>query len=103
MASKVLPTFYSPVGFQKLTVSSSPVGFTLPVVTPTIRAIQMTVENYNIRYTVNGTTVTTTTGHLLYDGDVLELTNVESIKNFSAIAASSDAVVQITYYAGGGP
>lgn len=103
MASKVLPLFYSPVGFQKLTVSSSAVGFTKPTVTVTIRAIQMTVETNNIRYRMDGPNPDASTGHLLYDGDVLEITNVESINNFAAIATGSDATVQITYFAGGGP
>lgn len=103
MSTKVLPLFYSPLGFQKLTVSSSPVGFTFPSVTPTIRAITVTVETNSIRYRLDGSDPDTSTGHLLYDGDVLDITNVNSLKNFKAIAVTSDATIQITYYGGGGP
>lgn len=103
MSTKVLPLFYSPLGFQKLTVSSSAVGFTKPSVVPTIRAVTVTVETNSIRYRIDGTDPDSSTGHLLYDGDVLELTNVNSINSFRAIATGSDATVQITYYGGGGP
>lgn len=103
MSTKVLPLFYSPLGFQKLTVSSSPVGFTLPAVTPTVRAVTVTVETNSIRYRLDGTDPTTTTGHLLYDGDVLDITNVNSILSFKAIAVGADGTIQITYFGGGGP
>lgn len=103
MPTKVLPLFYSPLGFQKLTVSSSAVGFTLPSVVPTIRAVTVTVETNSIRYRLDGSDPTATDGHLLYDGDVLDITNVNSILAFKAIAVGSDAAIQITYYGGGGP
>ena len=103
MQTKVLPLFYSPLGFQKLTVSSSAVGFTLPSVVPTIRAVTVTVETNSIRYRLDGTDPDTSTGHLLYDGDVFDITNVNSILAFKAIAVSSDATIQITYFGGGGP
>jgi hypothetical protein len=100
---KVLPLFYSPLGFQKLTISTSAVGFTKPAVTPTVRAVTVTVETNNIRYRIDGSDPDATTGHLLYDGDVLDITNVNSINSFKAIAVGSDATIHITYYGGGGP
>ena len=103
MSVKVLPLFYSPLGFQKLTVSSSAVGPTKPTVTPTVRAITVTVETNSIRYRIDGSDPTTTDGHLLYDGDVLDITNVNSVNSLKMIAAGSDATVQITFYGGGGP
>lgn len=107
MALKVLPHFYSPVGFQKLTVSSSAVGFTLPSVGVTIRAVIFSMEGTattdTIRIKVDGNDPTSTDGLLIYDGDVVEITNVNMVNNFKGIARAGDCVLQIHYFAGGGP
>lgn len=100
MTTRVLPSYYSPTDFQKLTVSSSPVGFTLPA-TPQTRAVIFTVENNPIRMKVDTGTVSATDGLLLYVGDEVELTNVEMINNCRLIAQSSDGLVQIQYFGGG--
>ncbi len=97
---RAFPTFYSPLGFQKLTVSSSAVGFTFPSVSIPIRAVHLTVENADARYKVDGNSPTSTDGERLYDGDAVELTNVDMIKNFKAIAVSTDALFQIHYFGG---
>lgn len=101
MTTRVLPSYYSPTGFQKLTVSSSAVGFTLPTSVPQTRAVIFTVENNPIRMKVNGDDPTTTDGILLYVGDEIELTNVDMINNCRLIAQSSDGLVQIHYFGGG--
>jgi hypothetical protein len=100
MTTRVLPSYYSPTGFQKLTVSSSAVGFTLPSA-PQTRAVIFTVENNPIRMKVDTGTVSATDGLLLYVGDEVELTNVEMINNCRLIAQSSDGLVQIQYFGGG--
>lgn len=102
MASvRAFPAYYSPLGFQKLTVSSSSVGFTLPTQPPHVRAVLFTVESANVRMKVSGAVATTTDGLLLKDGDIVELLNTEMIKNCQLIAVSSDATVQIEYFGGG--
>jgi len=76
-----------------------------------VRAI-ITVEDVDhtvaapmgIRYTVDGTTPTTTAttgiGHLAVNGDVIELESYEAIANFKAInnVASNGVFIQVTYY-----
>ena len=99
MGNRSFPTYYSPIGFQKLTVDTA-VGLTLPA-TPQVRGVQLTVENYNIRYRIDGSDPDSTTGHLLYPTDVLELLNVDAIGNLRVIKVTSAAVVQITYFGGG--
>lgn len=101
MTMRVLPSYYSPTGFQKLTVSSSAVGFTLPANVPQVRAVIFTVENNPIRMKVDGGDPTTTDGILLYIGDEVELTNVTMINNCKLIAQSSDGLVQIQFFGGG--
>ena len=101
MRVRALPVYYSPTGFQKLTVSSSSVGFTLPTTLQT-RAVIFTVEDAQCRMKVDGNAPTTTDGILLYVGDVVELTNVDMINNFRAIrTTSTDATFQIHYFGGG--
>lgn len=104
MTQRVIPTYYSPVagsaGFQKLTVSTSAVGFTLPS-DVIVRSVIFTVETNPIRMKVNGENPTSTDGILLYVGDEVELTNTEMITNCKLIAQSSDGIVQIHYFAGG--
>lgn len=100
MTTRVLPSYYSPTGFQKLTVSSSAVGFTLPTTVQT-RAVIFTVETNQIRMKVDGNDPNATDGILLYVGDEVELTNVQMINNCKLIATGSDGLVQIHYFGGG--
>jgi hypothetical protein len=66
---------------------------------PTRSAIFATisVESNSIRYTLDGTTPTTSVGHRLDAGDVLFLSSFDDIKNFQAIRISADAELQVTY------
>jgi len=100
MTVRTLPSYYSPTGFQKLTVSSSSVGLTIPVA-PQCRAVIFTVESNQIRMRVDGSAVTATDGILLYVGDVVEVLNVDMINNCRLIAVGSDATIQIHYFGGG--
>ena len=102
---RVLPAYYSPIGKQALTVSSSAVGFTLPA-TPQVRAVLLTVE-YTVastdylRYWATGDAPTASDGQALYHGDILEITNVDMINNFQAIAVGNDMKLMIQYFGGG--
>ena len=101
MTIKILPSYYSPIGFQKLTVTSSEaVGFTLPS-SPDTRAIVFSVEGGTIRMKVDGNDPTTTEGMALYDGDVVELTNANMILNCKLISVSADVTVQAHFFGGG--
>lgn len=98
---RTFPTFYSSIGFQKLTVPVGAVGFTLPTQPPIIRSVILSVETNSIRFRVDGTDPDATTGIKLNDGDLLELDNTEMIKNFKAIRITNDAIIQIHYFGGG--
>lgn len=100
MKVRALPAFYSPTGFQKLTVSNTAVGFTIPTTVQT-RAVMFTVETDQIRFRVDGTAPDSATGILLEAGDLVEMTNVDMITNFKAIRVTSDATLQIHYFGGG--
>ena len=105
MQVRALPTYYSPIGKQILTVSSSAVGFTLPSA-PQCRAVFFAVEYVTastdtLRFWVNGDTPTTTEGVLLYNGDTVEITNVDMINNFKIIRVTNDMTLMITYFGGG--
>ena len=102
---RVLPLGYAPIGKQALTVSSSAVGFTVPT-SEQVRSALVTVEYVTtstdtVRYWVTGDTPTTSDGHLLYNGDILELSNVTAITNFRVIATGNDMKLQIEYFGGG--
>lgn len=107
MKVRSLPIFYSPVGFQKLAVSSTAVGFTLPVTahntsnTDWTRAAIFTVETAQVRFRVDGTDPDSTTGILLKPGDLVQITNTDMLAHFKVIRVSADATLQIHYFGGG--
>lgn len=83
---------WSYLGFQQLTVDSTSggVGFTSSTINaggahPAATQAQCRLETAEIRYTINGTTVTTAVGTLLEVGDVLVLTGNDVLNNFRAI------------------
>lgn len=83
--------------FETLTVSSSVVTLTAATYGTMNRAF-ITCGAANIRFTVNGTTPTTTVGHILYDSDELKLTSAREIINFQAIRDdSTDASLACSY------
>ena len=99
-AVRAFPTFYSAFGHQKLTVGATAVGFTVPA-GPQVRSVILSCETNSIRFWVDGTDPDSSTGIKLNDGDLLELDNVDNIKNFKAIRISADATLQIEYFGGG--
>lgn len=58
----------------------------------------ITVEDYNLRYTVGNTTPTITLGHLTKPGDVIYLECLQSIKTFKFInaGAGEDTKIMVT-------
>ena len=60
---------------------------------------QITVETAQLRYTVEGTTATTSIGHIGDIGDVIEVWGGSDMDNFSAIrTGSTSASLQVTYF-----
>ena len=84
------------IGHDTLTVSSSAVGLA-NIPTNAIGAM-ITVEDADIRYWIDGSDPTTAEGHLAYKDDVIKLSHPDQVAKFRALAVSSDAKLQITYY-----
>lgn len=77
------------VAFEQITVAATAIGFTTTKITPAGRP-QATValcrvETAEIRYTVDGTTPTTTVGTLLEIGDTLTVNGHDVLVSFRAI------------------
>ena len=72
-------------------------GFTLAKYGTNVYAF-ITVETAQIRFTLDGTAPTTTVGHLLNAGDVLELDSNADIVSFRAIrTGATSATIHVTY------
>ncbi len=92
--------------FEKITVSSTAVGFTASKITInqeggfTKRAVKafVTVETNSVRIRMDGTDPTTALGHLLTAGDGLLITGEQNISRARFIAAASDGAVHVTFY-----
>ena len=88
-------------GFEKITVSTAEKNLT-PTADATLAVL--TVETSDIRWRVDGTSVTDTIGHLLAAGSSMVICGEQSLARFSTMrdpAASADAVISITYYKAG--
>jgi hypothetical protein len=59
----------------------------------------VTVETNSIRWTVDGTTPSTTVGHLAAAGDVIDLEGFDAIRKFQFTRASADGAIHVTYFA----
>lgn len=93
----------TPTGSQSLTVSTASVGLTIPNSAGLAKsmAAYLTVEGGPIRFWVDGTAPTNATGHLLNDGDQLELTDRDELSKFRAIrdaSAGANATVRATFF-----
>lgn len=100
MAWRVVPSYYSPTGFQRLPVSGTVVSLTLPTEPPVTRAVLIQAETDMIRFRLDGGDPDGTNGQILMVADNLELTNRQMISNFRAIKVTNDAVLQIFYFGG---
>lgn len=101
--------YTSPFGHEKLTVSTTALGFTaaeLRVTTAgasTDVAVEALVstEDAPIRFTLDGTTPVdaTDTGHVLASGDSMILYGEDALRKFRAVrSGGTDAVVNVTYF-----
>ena len=102
-------------GFEQITVAGTAIGFTtaqLVVVsttnageggtsytsTKTAFEAYITNETNEIRWTCDGTTPTSTVGHVLAAGSGLMLTGYQNLKNFRAIRTGSSATLSVTFF-----
>lgn len=88
---------------ESITVSSTAIGFTAANLTKALTLYQrgcsdvlVTVETNPIRFTVDGTTPTSTVGHLLNAGDIYTCDGADAAA-FLAIRTGSDATIKCTY------
>ena len=77
--------------FEELTVSNSVITLTSATYGTLNRAL-ITIADANMRFKVDGGTVSSTEGHILYDGDELKLTSAEELAGFQAIRDDSTDV-----------
>ena len=61
--------------------------------------VLVSAETAEMRYTVDGTTVTSTVGHLLSIGDVVVIAGLSNIDNFRAIrTGGSSGALKVTFF-----
>lgn len=91
------PTGSNAKGHETLTVSSASAGgfLTIPA---GARQAYISCETAQIRFWVDGTLPTSTTGHVINIGDSFRLDSAGQIANFKAIGISASATLQITYF-----
>jgi len=57
----------------------------------------ISVEGDQIRFTLDGTTPSTTVGHRMNVDDTLTLESEDDIRNFKAFRITTDATINVTY------
>ncbi|MEA2066229.1 MAG: hypothetical protein U9O65_03910 [Thermotogota bacterium] len=91
-------------GYEVITVNTA-VGFTSTEIRPTsgffkgmtCQAVFCTLETDDIRFTLDGTTPSSTVGHLLKSGESLTIANANDIANFKCIKVTTNASLKVTY------
>jgi len=104
---RVFPISGVAATFETLSSLTTAKGFTSTKISPTsgnfsgckARAAIISVETGGIRFTIDGTTPTTTVGHILPAGASYEIDGELNIANFKCInsEAGNGAVVQCTF------
>jgi len=93
-----------PIAFESLTIDNTVGGVPL---TPSIYGdavcAKFSIETAAIRIRVDGGAPTSSSGHLLEVGDIVELVNAAEIANFRAIRTdSTSATIMVTYFKSSG-
>ena len=93
LGKQLVPTLY-----KSLTVTGT--AKSLPDIPEDAVAAHITVETgVTLRYTLDGTTATTTVGHLLANSQILEIVGTASLSKFSIIEVTGGtSSIKITYY-----
>lgn len=83
--------------YESVTVTDTAGGLTSATYTTAISAL-ITVETANVRYRADGTNPTSSEGHLLRVGDILELESPDEIQRIRFIRTSgTSSVIKVTY------
>jgi len=99
----VIAGIYKPYAYEAITVADTAIGLTsakyMNSNTTEVRAsrVMITVETAQVRYTYDGTTPTSSVGHILNVNDVLTLVGDDAIKNFKAIRVSASGALKATF------
>lgn len=93
LGKQLVPTVY-----KSLTVNGT--AASLPDIPEGAVAAHITVETgVTLRYTLNGTTATTSVGHSLANNQIIEVVGAVALSKFSIIEASAGtSSIKITYY-----
>ena len=87
--------------YEAITVAGTAIGFTAAklAVAGKEKAIRawITAEDADIRYRIDGIDPTSTTGHLLSNGGVLEIEGITNLERFKAIAVSGTVSLKVSY------
>lgn len=92
-----------PLDKEELTISTAALGFTAGVVQQAAgnAAIAVvTVETDSIRYWVDGSTPTSSSGHLAPADSSFTICGLNSIKNFLAIRVTLDSAIKVSFFKG---
>lgn len=96
MAGITIPKAAIPAGYQKLTVSNSAVGLTVPINSDIAIIV---CDDANVRYRDDGTDPTATDGMPVESGQTLAVEGDNSLADIRFIRqASTDATLHISYY-----
>ncbi len=89
--------------FEQITVAGTAIGFTASAITPTTGGPQATVavcylETNEVRYTVDGTTPTSTVGTIWSVGTTMTFVSHNVLMQFRAIRTGSSGQLDCTYF-----
>jgi hypothetical protein len=90
-----------PLDKEEVTVGNSAVGFNTAIVQQSAgnaAVVVVTVEDDSIRYWVDGSTPTITSGHLAPADSAFTICGLNSIKNFLAIRVTTDAAIKASFF-----
>lgn len=90
-----------PLDHEELTISNSALGFTAGTIQQAAgnaAVAVVTVETDQIRYWVDGSTPTISSGHLAEAGTSFTVCGLNSIKNFLAIRVTLDAAIKASFF-----
>lgn len=83
------------LGRETISVAGTAIGITNSLQRGAAAAL-ITVEDAQIRYTLDGTTATVSIGHEAEPGDVINLADASQVRDFSAFNTGGTASLQAT-------
>ncbi len=95
---------YEPFAYESIAVSNTAIGLTAATYAPadvrSARYAEITVEEADLRYRVDGTGPTAAGGHRRkVDTEILSLHSINEITNFKAIReGGTDSKIRVTYF-----